>query len=105
MALRYIATVGGGAQQAEGSFAASLGGWKFLGAESVNNHWTRMAWNNSSLIGTFRQNNDGPGWTGNRTTTTPDLYRPIPFKAVSGTSLPHRSTAWRMLIHLLLPLL
>lgn len=88
MGFRFIATTGGGALQAEGSFAASLGGWKFHGAETVNNFWVRELWNNSSPVGSFRQNNDGPGFTANRTTSTPDLYRPIPFKAIAaGASL------------------
>lgn len=40
------------------------------------------------IIEQKRPNNDGPGWTKNRTTTTPDQYRPIPFKAlVAGASL------------------
>jgi len=86
MAFRAIMTVGGGGLQAEGSFAASQTGWKFYTAETINNHWIRQAWNNSSPIGTFRQNNDGPGFTGNRTTTTPDLYRPIPFKAITAVA-------------------
>ena len=79
MAARLWAS-GLGGVQAHGAFLASLGGWKFSENGSVNNTWIRQGLNNSSPVGTFRQNNDGPGFTGNRTTTTPDLYRPIPFK-------------------------
>lgn len=34
----------------------------------------------------LRPNNDGPGWTKNRTTSSPDLYRPIPFKVAGATA-------------------
>lgn len=79
MALRYVPLTGA---QPQGAFAASLGGWKFGGDETINTFWVRRAMNNSSLVGSFRQNNDGPGWTGNRieALTLPDKDRPIPFK-------------------------
>jgi len=55
-------------------------GWKYRGTIGGGNP-NRFAFDNVALGGTFRQNNDGPGWTLNRTTTVPDTFRPIPFKA------------------------
>jgi hypothetical protein len=64
------------------SFAASFGGWKFYTLPGTPGIGLRRLVDNQSLLGQFRQNNDGPGWMANRTTTTPDLYRPVPFKQI-----------------------
>lgn len=73
------------------STATFRGGWKVInnsGAPAMAQTYGLRA---VSLVGMFRQNNDGPDWTRNRTTTTPDRYRPVPFKAIAtGTSLIHR---------------
>jgi hypothetical protein len=88
MALKAFATGG----STPDSFAASFGGWKFITAPGTPGIGLRRLLDSQSLIGQFRQNNDGPGWTSNRTTTTPDLYRPVPFKAIAAsTSLVYRS--------------
>ena len=61
---------------------AFRGGWRFfLHSQNTTGMGTREALQGQSLVGQFRQNNDGPGWTANRT-TVPDTYRPIPFKAI-----------------------
>jgi hypothetical protein len=73
------------------SFAASMGGWKFYALTAPSGIGLRRLVDNQSLLGQFRQNNDGPGFTANRTTTTPDRYRPVPFKAIAtATSLVHK---------------
>jgi hypothetical protein len=64
----------------EGAFR---GGWRFfLHSTNTTGSGTREAFQGQSLNGQFRKNNDGPGWTSNRTTSTPDKFRPIPFKAI-----------------------
>jgi hypothetical protein len=85
MALKGFATGG----STPDSFAAAYGGWKFNALTAPSGIGLRRLMDNFSLLGQFRQNNDGPGWTQNRTTTVPDQYRPIPFKAitVAATSL------------------
>jgi hypothetical protein len=78
MALKAFATGG----STPDSFAASFGGWKFYTIPGTPGIGLRRLLDSQSLLGQFRQNNDGPGWTSNRTATTPDAYRPIPFKEV-----------------------
>jgi hypothetical protein len=86
MALKGFATGG----STPDSFAASFGGWKFYAVTAPSGIGLRRLVDNQSLLGQFRQNNDGPGWTSNRTTTTPDQYCPVPFKAIAaGISLIH----------------
>ena len=70
-----------------GALLPSWAGWKYLDGGVGGNLDLRRQMNNTMLDGQLRHNNDGPGWTRNRTTTTPDLYRPIPFKeVVQGTT-------------------
>ena len=65
---------------AVGASGAIRGGWKLKGGWVPGVAGDRaQTLNNVTLVNTFRQNNDGPGWTKNRT-AAPDLYRPIPFK-------------------------
>jgi hypothetical protein len=69
--------------QEDGAITAYRGGNRLIGLPTTNNAWLRLNLKNTTLLGQFRQNNDGPGFTGNRTTTTPDTYRPVPFKEVT----------------------
>jgi uncharacterized protein Veg len=67
---------------AVGANAGIVGGWKLKGGWAVGLAGDRaQTLNNVTLVGLYRKNNDGPGWTRNRVGDTKGY--PIPFKAVA----------------------
>ena len=61
------------------------GGWTFWEPSSNGSAQQRIDFRAHPMNKQFRQNNDGPGWTANRTITLngdPDVYRPVPFKVI-----------------------
>lgn len=63
-------------------FATQMSGWSVFGDASPQSGSVTQAMPTYSMYRSTRPNNDGPGWTENRTTSLPDKGRPIPFKQI-----------------------